>query len=140
MPDTNKNYEVGFGKPPSHSRFIKGKSGNPKGRPKGSKNLATIFHKIGNERVTVTENGRSRAVTKKEAIVLQLTNKALSGNLPAMREHFRFTQLCEAAEQPPSPDQQDADQMIMANMLKRMQQTEKPSEDADQQQNSAGEV
>jgi hypothetical protein len=82
-PDNNS--EVGYGKPPSRTRFVKGQSGNPKGRPKGSQNLATILTKVGRERVKATENGRTRHITKFEAAMLQLMNKAVSGDLNAAR-------------------------------------------------------
>ena len=77
---------LGYGKPPRHTRFIKGQSGNPKGRPKGSQNLATILEKACRQRVRVTENGRARSITKFEATMLQLCNKAVSGDLRAIAE------------------------------------------------------
>jgi hypothetical protein len=80
------NNEVGYGKPPSHTRFVKGQSGNPKGRPKGSQNFATILTRVNRERVKVIENGRTRHITKFEATMLQLVNKAVSGDLNAARE------------------------------------------------------
>lgn len=83
------NNEVGYGKPPRRTQFVKGRSGNPKGRPKGSQNLATMLTKAGRQRVTVTENGRNRHITKFEAIMIQLVNKAASGDLNAARE-LRF--------------------------------------------------
>jgi hypothetical protein len=82
-------YEVGYGKPPKETKFMKGRSGNPKGRPKGSKNLATSFMEIGREQITVTEGGRTRTMTKAEAVVHQLTNKAASGDPRARREYFQ---------------------------------------------------
>jgi hypothetical protein len=132
--ETGGNHEVGFGKPPKHSRFIKGKSGNPKGRPKGSKNLATILEKYGRERITVTENGRSRNITKKEAIVLQLTNKSVSGDLKAIRDHLQLSQLYEAREQSASPVSHDGDKAVMASILERIRQSEGPT--SEKQNNS----
>jgi hypothetical protein len=76
--------EVGYGKPPNRTQFVKGQSGNPTGRPKGSQNLATVLAKAGRQRVKITENGRTRHVTKFEATMLQLFNKAASGDLKAI--------------------------------------------------------
>jgi hypothetical protein len=74
------DYEIGFGEPPRHAQFKKGQSGNPKGRPQGSKNTTTLLKDALSEQVTVTENGRRRTITKKEAIVTQIVNKAASGD------------------------------------------------------------
>jgi Family of unknown function (DUF5681) len=59
---------VGYGKPPRHTRFKKGQSGNLKGRPKGSQNLTTLLSEALNERVIVTENGGRRRITMRQAI------------------------------------------------------------------------
>ena len=59
MPN-ERQYTVGKGKPPEHTRFQKGQSGNPTGRRKGSKNVATLLEQVLNERVVVTENGKRK--------------------------------------------------------------------------------
>jgi hypothetical protein len=78
--DEKKDYEVGRGKPPLHTRFQKGKSGNPSGRPRGSKSTFTLLREVANEMVFVSENGRRRKITKLHAAMLLLINKAVSGD------------------------------------------------------------
>src|SRR5205823_10515942 len=72
--DDEGDHQVGYGKPPRHTRFVKGQSGNPRGRTPGAKNLKTLLNKALNERVVVTENGGRRKISKCEAIVTQLAN------------------------------------------------------------------
>ena len=73
------------GRPPTHSRFKPGQSGNPGGRPKGSVNLGSLLAKALNEKVTVTEGGRRRTISKGEVSIKQLVNKAAGGDLRSMR-------------------------------------------------------
>jgi hypothetical protein len=79
-------YRVGYKKPPQHSQFKKGSSGNPRGRPRGAPNLATLFERVLQEQVVVSEHGRRRKLARREAVVLQLCNRAASGDIAALRE------------------------------------------------------
>lgn len=72
-------------KPKKDTRFKPGKSGNPKGRPKGSKNRATLLEEVVNATIQVSENGHHKKVTKLEAGYIQLANKAASGDLQAIK-------------------------------------------------------
>ena len=72
---------VGYGQPPVATRFRKGQSGNPKGRPRGVKNLKTLLQEALNEKITVNENGKRRAITKMQAGMKQLANKVASGDV-----------------------------------------------------------
>ena len=81
----SSEYEVGYGKPPRHSQFKKGRSGNPNGRPKGSLNLATLLERILHEKVVINENGQRREITKGEAALKQLVNKSAAGDLAAIK-------------------------------------------------------
>lgn len=74
------DYEVGHGKPPTKTQFKKGRSGNPKGRPKGSKNYGTIVSKALKQPVHITKGGAPKTVTALEAVVLTTVKDALSGN------------------------------------------------------------
>jgi hypothetical protein len=76
-------YEVGYGKPPERTRFRKGQSGNPAGRPKGALDLGTLLEKALSETVAVKDaSGRRRRISKGEAAVTQLVNKAAAGADP----------------------------------------------------------
>jgi hypothetical protein len=74
------DYEVGYGKPPRQTRFKKGQSGNPKGRPKGSKNMGTLLGEVLAQKVTVMENGQNRRIPYKEAFVRRLAAKGIEGS------------------------------------------------------------
>jgi hypothetical protein len=77
-------FEVGFGKPPRSTQFKPGQSGNPAGRPRGAKNFATAIEQELDARVTVTENGRRRRISKLEVVAKHLVNKAAGGDLKAI--------------------------------------------------------
>lgn len=72
--------KVGYGKPPKASQFVPGQSGNPMGRPKGSKNFSTILQKELASRVDVKVNGKDRRITKQEAVAMQMVNRAATGD------------------------------------------------------------
>jgi hypothetical protein len=131
MADTDAPHAIGYGKPPKRTQFTKGQSGNPKGRPTGSQNFATLLHKIGRQRVRVTENGGSRHISKFEATMLQLTNKAASGDLKAIRELLCWIRSLEDSEQASArpPVLQEGDNAVMASIIERIRQSENPSSD-----------
>ena len=79
-----RDYPVGYGKPPEHTRFKKGHTGNPQGRPRRAKNLATLLGAALDGKVTVTEHGRRRRITKREAMIAQLVNRSAQADLKAM--------------------------------------------------------
>jgi Family of unknown function (DUF5681) len=71
---------VGYGRPPRHTRFQPERSGNPNGCPKGSKNFSTLFSEELARPVTLTENGKRRRMSKREALAKQIINKALTND------------------------------------------------------------
>jgi hypothetical protein len=76
-------YSVGYGRPPQHTRFQPGRSGNPKGRPRGSKNFSTVFAEEIVQPITLIENGKRKTMQKGQALVKQIVNKALSNDVKA---------------------------------------------------------
>ena len=85
---TKPCYDVGYGKPPLHTRFRKGQSGNPKGRGKGTKNFATTLMKAMSEPVTINENGNRKKISKLAAAVTQLANDAARGDKKSIQLAF----------------------------------------------------
>lgn len=79
----SKDYPVGFKKPPKHSQFKPGQSGNPKGRPKGVKNLATDLQEELEQPVVVHEGNQTHKVTKQRAMLKSLFAMAMKGDVRA---------------------------------------------------------
>lgn len=79
------DYELGYMKPPKSGQFQPGQSGNPKGRPSGSKNTYKLLDDIVNEKVQITKNGKPVRISKKQAMLLQAVNKAVQGDLKALQ-------------------------------------------------------
>jgi hypothetical protein len=118
---------VGYRSPPEATRFKKGVSGNPHGRPKGSLNVATVLTRTLREKITIRDNGRPRTVTKLEAALRQLVNKAAAGDLRALRHLTALAQDAEAQQNVRDAQQQDlaeADRDVMQGILRRFQVTE----------------
>jgi hypothetical protein len=81
----DNDYAVGYGKPPHHTRFQKGHSGNPKGRKKGPRSLNEVITAALDQKVVVNQNGRRRTITKLEAALTQISNKAAQGDATATK-------------------------------------------------------
>jgi hypothetical protein len=99
MSGDQKDYEVGHGKPPQHTRFQKGRSGNPKGRPRGRRNFSKEIDEVLTARVVVSEHGRPRKVSSRMATLMRLREKALKGDGRAMDRLLELASQNELASQ-----------------------------------------
>lgn len=88
--DSQDEYDVGYGKPPKHTQFKKGQSGNPKGRPKRSRNLHTLIREELETPVILQENGKQIKTTKAAAMTKRLVNKALNGDARSIQTLLRM--------------------------------------------------
>jgi hypothetical protein len=110
-------------KPPRHSRFEPGQSGNPRGRPPGSKNLSGLLKKALDEPVIVVENNRRRRIAKREAIVTQFVNQSAKGDLKATQLLLSILRDIESRAEPGSADTDkiiEADQQIIKRIKARL--------------------
>jgi|EndMetStandDraft_8_1072994.scaffolds.fasta_scaffold336074_2 hypothetical protein len=88
--DKEASYQVGYGKPPEHSRFKPGQSGNPKGKRKGQKGFTSIARAALNEKVSVRTARGEKRITKLEALIHTSLNNALKGNLKAVDQVLKI--------------------------------------------------
>lgn len=116
--DNKSGSGVGYGKPPAATQFKKGISGNPAGRPKGSKSLATIVAQMGSRKITVNIAGKQRKVNMLEAMIMQLNIKGASGDLKAIRQVIALQQIYGEGEQ--AKDARDVSQEQDASVVKRL--------------------
>ncbi len=79
------DHTVGYKSPPKKTQFKKGKSGNPKGRPKGSRPIGAVLQEILGQRIPVTENGKTRRVPALEVMLRRLANDAMRNEPVALK-------------------------------------------------------
>lgn len=119
------DYDVGYAKPPKHSRFKKGRSGNAKGRPKGARNLKTDLKDVLEEELKLSMGGKPVKLSARRAMLVALRNKALKGDVRAislfvaMQEKILPESLAEAVQATLGKD----DLAIMAEAIKRHTET-----------------
>ena len=119
--DKDGDYDVGYGKPPRHTRFVKGQSGNPRGRTTGAKNLRTLLTEALNETVIATENGGRRKVTKRQAIITQLVNRSATADFRAIKILLDIVRDIERQTEPTpeTSDFSEADEKVLEQIKVR---------------------
>ncbi|MGY3508889.1 DUF5681 domain-containing protein [Bradyrhizobium lupini] len=114
--------DVGYGRPPPEHQFKPGQSGNKKGRPKGSKNEATIINELLNRRIDIRENGRLRKITVLEGILTKFADDALKGKDRSAAFLLNRKQLVESIEQPATPLLDMDDRKVLESYAERLYQ------------------
>ena len=104
-PRVEGDYDVGYGKPPVRSRFRAGQSGNPAGRRKGVRNLATDVKRVLSVPVKVTEHGRRRRISTQEAVLTVLRELALRRDGRSVDRLLELARLYNNAPDEVGPDQ-----------------------------------
>jgi len=117
-------YEVGYGKPPKSGQFLKGQSGNRRGRPKGAKNFKTIINDAARAKVFITSQGQKKSVSKLEASAIQFMNKAVTGDTRAFKEFATLFARYEAQNEPELAEITDeSDKKVVQSIVQRIQQS-----------------
>ena len=120
--------DVGYGKPPRAHQFEPGKSGNPKGRPKGAKSAETILHELLHQKISLNERGRTRRITVLEGILRRIAEDCLKGNTKSaaflLNRYHAMT-----SNEPDESGLSDDEQTVLETYLKKFQSNPDPEKD-----------
>ena len=125
---TDSDYDVGYGKPPEHTRFKKGRSGNPKGRPKGSSNFSTDLKATLEQPVRINSGGAFRSVSTQLAALQRLREKALKGDARALDRLLDYASSYNDEETTEAAGLSQGDAEILAGYMARQQRVAEPPE------------
>lgn len=120
---SSKN-DVGYRRPPKATQFKKGRSGNPRGRPKGSRDIGNVLLDVIRQKIAVTENGRTRRMPALEVMLRRLTNEAVQNDQAALKLIItlieRYGDLTETTIAPNRNEVLAEDQEILERYLKKL--------------------
>ena len=119
----NRTDDIGYKKPPAKSKFKPGTSGNPKGRPRGSKNFSTVLEEELSEHVAIIENGRQKRFSKGKVVAKHLVNQAATGDPKAMQTLISATRPRGAARGAPvavTPEESPEKKLVIADIIRRI--------------------
>lgn len=122
---------TGYANPPQATRFQKGKSGNPKGRPKGDKNYLALANKELSQKVPITESGRHKTISKKEVFIKTAINKGIAGDNKFTNIAFTIMQDAEKYNERKNFDEKEQskiNQEIIESFRKRVLEEHKELE------------
>lgn len=110
----------GYRKPPQHTQWRRGQSGNPKGRKKGSRNFKTDVNELLNSMVSVVRDGKPAKMSAQRAVLERLYDKALNGDSRALIQLIHLAQ--EQSDAEPSRVERSSanDQQILEIFTKRI--------------------
>jgi hypothetical protein len=124
--DDSAEYAVGNCRPPIATRFQPGRSGNPRGRPKGSKNFSILLNEELAEMVFVNENGRRKRMPKRQAFAKKVVNNGLGNNPKAsgiLINEIRRNEGSGEATVVIAFDSRE-DRIVMGNIVRRIRMAE----------------
>ena len=122
---------TGYANPPKETQFKKGKSGNPNGRPKGDKNYLALANKELAQKVSVTESGKCKQITKKAVFIKTAINKGIAGDRKFTSIAYMMLQDAEKYNQRKNFDEKEASKInlsIIENFRKRVLEENKEEE------------
>jgi hypothetical protein len=121
--DEKMKYTVGYRKPPKETQFKKGVSGNPRGRPKGSRNLNSVILDVATRPICITEGAEKRTGIYTEAMVLDMAQKAIKGDRHARSEFLNLLIMAEKSEEDDGSSQEldELDAATLRGAIKRLQ-------------------
>jgi hypothetical protein len=139
--DRGSTSSVGYGRPPAHTRFKPGQSGNPKGRRKGQRNVHTVLADTLNQRITIREGDRIRSLSKLDGLILTMVSAALKGDTKAQASLMTMMRsVGMIGEAPESADAQPFtanDEALIEDFLRRQTPASPQTEATDGNEQSA---
>jgi hypothetical protein len=119
-PSAASGYAVGYGKPPLHTRFRKGQSGNPRGRPRrsGQRSGADLGSLLSRALDRPASPAGRRAVTQREAIIAALVEKSAGGDLRATKLLFELTRQIGPAAEPIFTPEDDPREILLERLAR----------------------
>jgi hypothetical protein len=138
---TQSDYDIGYCRPPKRSQFRPGQSGNPTGRRKAIPTIGARLRELVYSKVTVTEQGRTRRISRLDVMLRQLGNDAMRGDKRALKLLMEFLHRYDAAveETVHSEEMAPEDLEILSDYLRQTGSSNSGSKDSSDEGDDDGE-